>query len=78
MVSHSDTLDPPNPSLTFAFCGILELKKSLVILEKAGKEKDFKTCAPLTKYFKQLRKSYHLADTILVVKYYLPDLYERL
>lgn len=26
-----------------------ELKKSLVILEKAGKEKDFKTCAPLTK-----------------------------
>ena len=27
----------------------IELKKSLVILEKAGKEKDFKTCAPLTK-----------------------------
>jgi len=26
-----------------------ELKKSLVILEKAGKEKDFKTCASLTK-----------------------------
>ena len=49
MVSHTDTLDPPNQSLTFAFCGILELKKSLVILEKAGKEKDFKTCAPLTK-----------------------------
>jgi len=28
---------------------LLELKKSLVILEKAGKEKDFKTCASLTK-----------------------------
>lgn len=26
-----------------------ELKKSLVLLEKAGKEKDFKMCAQLTK-----------------------------
>ena len=31
------------------FCLGLELKKSLVILEKAGKEKDFKTCSSLTK-----------------------------
>ena len=28
---------------------LLEVKKALVILEKAGKEKDFKTTAQLTK-----------------------------
>ena len=28
---------------------VLELKKSLVLLEKAGKEKDFKMSASLTK-----------------------------
>ena len=49
MVSYIDTTISFNRSLTLAFCGVLELKKSLVILEKAGKEKDFKTCAPLTK-----------------------------
>ena len=32
-----------------SFCENVDIKKSLVILEKAGKEKDFKTCASLTK-----------------------------
>ena len=39
---------PLSISTDFALLRI-EVKKSLVILEKAGKEKDFKTCAQLTK-----------------------------
>ena len=66
-----------NPHWSFSkrFLPHLELKKSLVLLEKAGKEKDFKMSASLTKQFKKLRKNYTLADTVLVIKFYLPDLY---
>jgi len=56
----------------------LELKKCIVLLEKASAERDFKQCSTLTKEFKKLRKLFTLADTLLVVKHYMPDLFRRL
>lgn len=55
-----------------------ELKKNLVLLEKASKEMDFKTTGALTKNLKKLRKMYDLPDAVLVLSFYLPDLYMRL
>lgn len=54
------------------------MKKNLVLLEKASKDKDFKMTATLTKNLKKLRKSYSLSDAVLVISYYLPDLFMRL
>jgi 26S proteasome regulatory subunit N3 len=62
-----------NHSLLF-----LELKKNLVLLEKASKDMDFKMTATLTKNLKKLRKMYELPDAVLVLSFYLPDLYMRL
>jgi hypothetical protein len=56
----------------------VELKKTLVLLEKAATEKDFRQCSLLTKNLKKLRKSYSLSDALMVFKYYLPDLFGRL
>jgi hypothetical protein len=56
----------------------IELKKTLVLLEKAATEKDFRQCGLLTKNLKKLRKSYTLSDALLVLQYYLPDLFNRL
>lgn len=56
----------------------LELKKSLVLLEKASSEKDFRQCGVLTKNLKKLRKTFVLADALLALKFYLPDLSDRL
>ena len=56
----------------------VELKKSLVLLEKAANEKDFKLSATITKQFKKLRKLYNLNDAVLVLKHYLLDLHDRL
>lgn len=56
----------------------LELKKSLVLLEKASNEKDFRQCGVLTKNLKKLRKSFLLADALLALKFYLPNLSDRL
>lgn len=55
-----------------------ELKKTLVLLEKAAKEKDFRECGLLTKNLKKLRKAFTLPDTLLVLKFYCPDLFNRL
>ena len=57
---------------------MLELKKNLVLLEKASKEKDFKLTASLSKSLKKLRKLFNLGDIVLVVSYFLPDLFMRL
>lgn len=57
---------------------LTELKKSLVLLEKASKEKDFKLTASLTKNLKKIRKLFTLSDTVLVISYFLPDLFMRL
>jgi len=55
-----------------------ELKKSLVLVEKASTEADFKLCSSLTKEFKMLRKLFTLADAVLVLQHYQLDLYKRL
>eukprot|EP00494_Astrolonche_serrata_P034642 UN34911 len=39
---------------------------------------DFKITATLTKNLKKLRKMYELPDAVLVLSFYLPDLYMRL
>lgn len=54
------------------------MKKNLVLLEKASKDKDFKMAATLTKNLKKLRKMYELPDAVLVLSFYLPDLFMRL
>jgi hypothetical protein len=55
-----------------------ELKKNLVLLEKASKDKDFKMAGTLTKNLKKLRKMYDLPDAVLALSFYLPDLFIRL
>jgi hypothetical protein len=55
-----------------------EMKKSLVLLEKAANDKDFRICASLTKNLKKLRKMCSLSDSLLILKHYLPDLFNRL
>jgi hypothetical protein len=49
-----------------------------VLLEKASKDMDFKMTASLTKNLKKLRKMYELPDAVLVLSFYMPDLYMRL
>jgi hypothetical protein len=56
----------------------IELKKNLVLLEKASKEKDFKMTASLTKNLKKLRKMYELPDAVLALSFYMPDLFMRI
>lgn len=65
--------EPEEPSDLF-----YELKKSLVLLEKAAKEHDARMTSSLTKNFKKLRKLYTLPDALLVLKHYLNDLFSRL
>ncbi|CDW73499.1 probable 26s proteasome non-atpase regulatory subunit 3-like [Stylonychia lemnae] len=55
-----------------------EFKKVMVLLEKAAKDKDYKLAASLTKQFKKLRKLLNLSDTVLILKHYIPDLFQRL
>ena len=55
-----------------------ELKKNLVLLEKASKDVDFKATAALAKNLKKLRKMFELAEILLALEYYLPDLFDRL
>lgn len=50
----------------------------MVLLEKAGKEKDLKLAGSLTKNLKKLRKSLALSDAVLILSHYIPDLYRRL
>jgi hypothetical protein len=50
----------------------------LVLLEKASKDMDFKMTASLTKNLKKLRKMYDLPDAVLVLSFYMPDLFMRL
>ena len=52
---------------TFLLTSLIELKKSLVLLEKAATDKDFKVCATLTKNLKKLRKQFSLSDSLLVL-----------
>ena len=56
----------------------IELKKNLVLLEKASTDKDFKMTATLTKNLKKLRKLFELPDVVLALSFYLPDLFMRL
>ena len=58
------------------FC--VELKKNLVLLEKASKDKDFKMAGTLTKNLKKLRKMFDLSEAVLALSFYLPDLFIRL
>lgn len=55
-----------------------ELKKNLVLLEKASKDKDFKSTAAIAKNLKKLRKMFDLPDAVLALSYYLPDLHMRI
>ena len=48
------------------------------MLEKASKDKDFKMTATLTKNLKKLRKMFELSEVVLVLSFYLPDLFMRL
>ena len=57
---------------------IIELKKNLVLLEKASKDKDFRITATLSKNLKKLRRMFDLPNTVLVLSFYLPDLFMRL
>ena len=50
----------------------------MILLEKASKEKDFKLTASLSKTLKKLRKQFSLSDIVLVISYFLPDLFFRL
>lgn len=50
----------------------------MVLLEKASKEKDFKLTASLTKNLKKLRNKFSLSDIVLIISYFLPDLFMRL
>jgi hypothetical protein len=56
----------------------LELKKNLVLLEKASKDKDFKSTATISKNLKKLRKMFDLPDAVLALSFYLPDLHMRI
>lgn len=58
------------------FC--VELKKQLVLLEKASKDVDFKATAALAKSLKKLRKMFELSEILLALEFYLPDLFDRL
>ena len=49
-----------------------------MLLEKASSDMDFKLTASLTKNLKKLRKMYTLPDAVLVLSFYMPDLYMRL
>jgi 26S proteasome regulatory subunit N3 len=55
-----------------------ELKKNLVLLEKAAIEKDFRQTGVLTKNLKKIRHALSLPDALLILKFYLPDLFNRL
>ena len=57
---------------------IIELKKNLVLLEKASKDKDFRITATISKNLKKLRRMFDLPNTVLVLSFYLPDLFMRL
>lgn len=57
---------------------MIELKKNLVLLEKASQDKDFKITASLTKNLKKLRKMFELPDAVLALSFYLPDLFMRI
>ena len=57
---------------------IIELKKNLVLLEKASKDKDFRITATISKNLKKLRRMFDLQNTVLVLSFYLPDLFMRL
>jgi hypothetical protein len=50
----------------------------LVLIEKAAAEKDFRACSLLTKNLKKLRKTFTLPDALLVLQFYIPDLFNRL
>ncbi len=57
---------------------IIELKKNLVLLEKASRDKDFRITATISKNLKKLRRMFDLPNTVLVLSFYLPDLFMRL
>ena len=57
---------------------IIELKKNLVLLEKSSKDKDFRITATISKNLKKLRRMFDLPNTVLVLSFYLPDLFMRL
>ena len=49
-----------------------------MLLEKASKDKDFKSTAAISKNLKKLRKMFDLPDAVLALSYYLPDLHMRI
>ena len=55
-----------------------DFKRVLVLLEKGAKDKDYKLCGTLTKKYKKLRKDLSINDVVLLLKYFLPELYKRI
>lgn len=55
-----------------------EIKRSLVLLEKAVKDKDLKQCAAIQRGFKWIWKEISLKDVGQIFEYFLPHLAARM
>jgi 26S proteasome regulatory subunit N3 len=53
-------------------------KRVMILMEKAAKEKDYKLSAALTKKYKPLRKELSLGDVMLLLEFFLPELFKRI
>jgi len=61
--------------LYFAF---IELRKQLILLEKAVQDKDTKSCRVVARNYKRIREELSLKDVGLIFDYYIPDLASKL
>ena len=52
----------------------IEVRKQLILLEKAVADKDTKTCGVVARNFKRIRSEFSLKDVGLLYDHYLPDL----
>lgn len=52
----------------------LEIRKQLILLEKAVEVKDTKTCGVVARNFKRIRAEFSLKDVGLVYDHYLPEI----
>ena len=59
----------------FAF---IELRKQLILLEKAVQDKDTKSCRVVARNYKRIREELSLKDVGLIFDYYIPDLASKL
>ena len=56
----------------------IELRKQLILLEKAVADKDTKTCGVVARNYKRIREELSLKDVGLIYDYYMPELSEKL